>query len=193
MEDIHCHHIPNTLTMTPKIAQKTVPNNQQKLFLSPQQRVSQHSKSIDQKFGEIHVSLETMDMSMKNLVQKLNEINVSNMNIPEIITSNVSEMLNNHRSKITESLSTIESKLKHCATGIDALQVKANIADTLMKELKNNQMEHDNTVKKMSLLISNLVERIESLENTTLHNSVHQTTNSEKYVKDESVHTELNP
>jgi translation elongation factor EF-1beta len=107
---------------------------------------------------------------MKNLVEKLGDINVSNMIMPENITSKVSEMLSNRRSKITEALSTIESKLKHCATGIDALQTKANIADTHMKELKVNQIEHENTVTKM---INKQMERVESLQNvrSVPHNS----------------------
>jgi ribosomal protein L17 len=187
MEDVHKPHLPHTPTKTPTIAQKVGPNNQK---LSPQQRVSQHSKSVDQKFEEIHVSLGTLDMSTKNLVEKLGEINVSNMIMPENIILKVSEMLCNHRCKITEALSTIESKLKHFATGIDALQTKANIADTHVKELKVNQVEQESTVTKM---INKLMERVESLENgmSVLHNSVHHTVEKKVTVKNVCSQTEV--
>lgn len=36
-----------------------------------QKRVIEHSKSMDQKFNEIHTSLNTLDLSMQNFVEKL--------------------------------------------------------------------------------------------------------------------------
>ncbi|VDI50281.1 Hypothetical predicted protein [Mytilus galloprovincialis] len=75
----------------------------------------------------------------------------------------ISEMLNNHKTTVTESLSTIESKIKHCATGIDSLKTKANVADNLVKDLKANQVEHKLTIDKMSTLIVILDDRIESI------------------------------
>lgn len=54
--------------------------------------------------------------------------------------------------------------MKHCASGIDSLQTKANIADSLLKELNQNQVEHKATVDKLTSVINNLVERVDMLE-----------------------------
>ncbi|VDI65809.1 Hypothetical predicted protein [Mytilus galloprovincialis] len=125
---------------------------------------------MDSKLGDIHTSLSTMDITMKHFVEKLNDINLATMKTPDALSAKISEMLNNHKTKVTESLSTIEAKIKHCATGIDSLQTKANVADNLVKDLKANQVEHKITIDKMSTLIVKLVDRIESLEHCIIMN-----------------------
>lgn len=137
---------------------------------SPKHRVMQHSKMMDSKLEGIHTSLSTMDITMKHFVEKLNDINLATMKTPDALSARISEMLNNHKTKVTESLSTIEAKIKHCATGIDSLQTKANVADNLVKDLKANQVEHKITIDKMSTLIVKLVDRIESLQHCIIMN-----------------------
>ncbi|CAC5375984.1 unnamed protein product [Mytilus coruscus] len=108
---------------------------------SPKHRVMQHSKMMDSKLEDIHTSLSTMDLTMKHFVEKLNDINMATMKTPDALSAKISEMLNNHKSKVTESLSTIKAKINHCATGIDALQTKANVTEGVVKDLKANQVE----------------------------------------------------
>ena len=135
-----------------------------KVPLTPKERVSHHSKSLDSKFDEIHTTLRTIDNNMTSFVEKLGELNMITSSIPESIMSKIKENLATDKRKVIEHLKSIESKLRHSATSLDSLQTKANGMDTQLRSIISKQEEHTDAMGSMTTLLGKFVDRVEKLE-----------------------------
>ena len=160
----------NTLPKKPSSPIKSVTEIPE-IKMTPKDRVSQYGKTMEHKFQEIHTVLKTIDTTMLEFVNKLGDLSASKDKIPPLVNTLITETFDSLKQKILDMLSPIENKVKtldnkisHTNTCLDAIHVKANLIDSQLKQISETQKNQDENMEKISSLVSKLEDRIDEIE-----------------------------
>lgn len=130
----------------------------------PKEKATALSKSIESKFADIQTALTTVDETMKTFMLKLSEIQISMTKVPETIQNIVQSSLTLYKKKIQENLDSIESRIKHCNSTVDALHVKSNIIDTQLKKIESCQDSFGSNLSDVMAKMISLEDRVINME-----------------------------